>query len=185
MEENRPGAGGVRGLMAQFDWRFWRRIFLAFLLLTVIVILVGSTVPLSGQELADIQKNLENTLPKSPDTFFIFRNNFGIASLMFVPILGPIAGVIVLFDTGLAISSLAQPSNLPGFLIFLGLLILPFSWLEFVSYSAAMTQSILLTFRLIRRQGVRNELIRTGIIWAAVLVVLLTSAFIETLFIPR
>lgn len=169
--------------MARFDWRIWKRVFIAFLILTLILIAVGSTVTLSSEQINEIQQNLERMLPKSPDALFIFRNNFSIASLMLVPGLGVAAGLLILFDTGLAITTLAQPANIPGILIFLGLLILPFSWLEFFAYSSAMTQSALLTAALVRRRGVKKELIRTGIVWAGMFVVLLAAAFIEALFI--
>jgi uncharacterized membrane protein SpoIIM required for sporulation len=104
---------------------------------------------------------------------------------MLVPVLGVAAGLIILFDTGLAITTLAQPTNIPGVLIFLGLLVLPFSWLEFFAYSAAMTQSVLLTVALLRRRNVKKELIRTGLVWSGMFVVLLAAAFIEALFIPQ
>jgi len=189
MEENPPptplpsGPSGIRGFLAKFDWRIWKRVFIAFLILTLILIAVGSTVTLSSEELNEIQQNLERMLPKSPDALFIFRNNFSIASLMLIPGLGVAAGLLILFDTGLAITALAQPANIPAILIFLGLLILPFSWLEFFAYSSAMTQSALLTAALVRRRGVKKELIRTGIVWAGMFVVLLAAAFIEALFI--
>ncbi|MCL4435903.1 MAG: stage II sporulation protein M [Thaumarchaeota archaeon] len=192
MEENPPpttptplpsGPSGIRGFLARFDWRIWKRVFITFLLLTLVIIAVGSTMTLSGQQINEIQQNLERMLPKSPDALFIFRNNFSIASLMLVPGLGVAAGLFILFDTGLAITTLATPTNIPGILIFLGLLILPFSWLEFFAYSSAMTQSVLLTLALVRRRGVKKELIRTGIVWAGMFVVLLAAALIEALFI--
>ncbi len=191
MEENPPpttpplpsGPGGIRGFLARFDWRIWKRVFIAFLILTLILIAVGSTVTLSSEQLNEIQQNLERMLPKNPDALFIFRNNFSIASLMLIPGLGVAAGLLILFDTGLAITTLAQPANIPGILIFLGLLILPFSWLEFFAYSSAMTQSVLLTAALVRRRGVKKELIRTGLVWAGMFVVLLAAALIEALFI--
>ncbi len=192
MEENPPptatppvpsGPSGVRGFVARFDWRIWRRVFITFLILTLVIIAVGSMMTLSSEELSQIQQNLQRMLPQSPDALFIFRNNFSIASLMLVPGLGVAAGLFILFDTGLAITTLAHPTNIPGILIFLGLLILPFSWLEFFAYSAAMTQSVLLTVALVRRQSVKKEIIRTGIVWAGMFVVLLAAAIIEALFI--
>ncbi len=185
MEENPPPSGpsGIRSFLARFDWRVWKRTFIIFLLLTLILIAVGSLVTLSSEQMAEIQKNLERMLPESPDALFIFRNNFSIASLMLVPGLGVALGLIILFDTGLAISVLAGPTSVPAILIFLALLILPFSWLEFIAYSSAMTQSVLLATALLRRRGVKKELMRTGIIWAGIFVVLLAAAFIEALFI--
>jgi hypothetical protein len=174
---------GFRGFIARFEWRLWRHIFIIFLLITIITIVVGALQPLSDTEATDIQKNFDQILNQTPDALFILRNNFGIASLMLIPVLGPVVGVFVLHNTGLAISAVSYSADLPGILVFLGLLLLPFSWLEFISYSAAMTQSVFLMLALFQRRGVRKELTRTGLIWAAIFAMLIAGAIIEMLFV--
>lgn len=172
----------IREFVRSLGWRRWRQTFLLFLLLTVVTISIGSSATLSKEESSRIQENLEKNLPKNPTPSNIFTNNFTIASIMLIPGLGIIAGAFVLYNTGLAIAATGLSVNLHGVILMLALLLLPFTWLEFISYSAAMTQSIFLTVGLARRQF-RRELIRTAILLTLILTMLLSAAIIEILFI--
>lgn len=172
---------GIREFIKNLEWRRWKRVFLFFLLLTIIVISIGSSTTLSEDEGSELLEDLESRLPE-PTTQPIFTNNFAIAVLMFAPVLGPVIGIIILYTTGVVIAAAAASVNLPGILLILALLLLPFTWLEFISYSIAMTQSVFLIKGLFRK-SVKKELARTGLLLIIVFAMLLTGAFVEMLFI--
>ena len=178
MEDQFPG---IVATLKNFGWRQWKWVFLFTLFLIIIIIAIGSSSTLSTTESSDILEQLKSQLPKV-DTAPIFVNNFLIAAFMFVPILGPAAGVIILHTTGVVIAASSVSANLPGVFILLGLLVLPFTWLEFISYSIAMTQSIFLTLGFFRR-SLKKELRRTAFLLIVVFIMLLVAAFIETFLI--
>ncbi|MFQ6135356.1 MAG: stage II sporulation protein M [Nitrososphaerales archaeon] len=171
----------IREFIGNLEWRRWKQVFLLFLLLTITVIAIGSSTTLSVEEGSELLEEFESRLPQST-TQPIFTNNFVIAVLMFVPGLGPAAGVLILYTTGVVIAATGLSVNLPGILLLLALLLLPFAWLEFISYSIAMTQSVFLVVGFVRR-SVKRELVRTGLLLIVVFAMLLAGAFIEALFI--
>jgi len=156
-------------------------LFVANLLLVIIVIAIGSFSPLSTSESEDILEGFESSLPEIA-TEPIFANNFLIAAIMFIPVLGPIIGIIILHTTGVVIAASGMSVNLPGILLLLGLLVFPFAWLEFISYSIAITQSIFLVIGLLRGRF-KNELFRTAFLILTVFVMLFVAAFIEAILI--
>ena len=119
----------------------------AAIFLTVLVILsgilaYGSTVPLSS---SDAQALSQGVAGIKGTTLGIFQNNVQIALLEFVPVFGPGFGAYSTFDTGLAISAIAQTnstSGISGLELFLILLLTPIYWFEFACYSLAVEESI-------------------------------------------
>lgn len=173
-----------RGIMANirnFGWRQWKRVFFLMLLFVIIIIAIGSSSPLSENQSSDILREFENNLPEI-DTQPIFSNNFIIALIMIIPIFGLAIGVIVLHSTGIIIAATGMSVDIPGILLLLSLLVFPFSWLEFLSYAAAMTQSVFLVLGLFRKHF-KNELIRTAFLLITIFVMLFVAAFIETVLI--
>jgi hypothetical protein len=171
----------IKEFIWSLGWKDWKKLFLVFLLLTVIIIAIGSSVPMSSERSTELIEDLESLLP-DPSAQPIFSNNFGIAAMMFTPIIGMLIGFFALFNTGVFISAMGTSLEIPGTVLLLALLIFPFAWLEFISYAIAMTQGVFLIIGLIRK-NFRRELIRTGILLAAVFIMLLAGAFIEVLFI--
>jgi len=174
--------GGIRALIANLGWRGWRRVFLVFLILIVMIISLGSSTNLSREEGSKIREEVEKRISERANPQGIFTNNFAIAMLLFTPGIGPVIGLLVLHNTGVAIAATAVSENIPGLLIVMGLMLLPFTWLEFMAYSTAMTQSVFLTLGLLRR-SLRRELVRTGILILIVFATLSLAALIEVLFI--
>jgi lipoprotein signal peptidase len=84
---------------------------------------------------------------------------------MFVPIIGPILGFFILFDTGYALGAIAQVQGVPALLEILVLILTPVFWLEFTSYSIGITESIWLFRRLMQRRWreLRNTVILVGV----------------------
>jgi hypothetical protein len=165
----------------RFEWRRWKRVFLIFIVITLVTISIGSLTPLSEEESSELVEELESRLPEA-STQPIFVNNFLIAVLMFIPALGVVSGVFIIYSTGIVISAIGTSLELPGILLIFSLLFLPFTWLEFISYSVAMTQSVFIIIGLINH-NLKKELVRTVFLIFSVFVLLLAGAFIEAIII--
>jgi len=174
----------------KLDMTFWtnastrrKRIYtvIAILIIAIIITFVGSYVPLSHQDAQTIDNQLNQTVNshKSNGTLpeYIFLNNFEICLVMFIPLIGPIVGLAILFNTGVALGAIAQIQGYPVFVVLLSELLTPIFWLEFIAYSTAIAASIWLTRRLFQRRWLelRNTAIQIGIC----AIILLVSAFIE------
>ena len=72
----------------------------------------------------------------------------------------------------------ALKSCIPPIIIFLFLFAFPFTWLEFLAYSAAFAESVWLTWRIIQHKG-KKELVNTCILISICAVMLLTAAIVE------
>jgi hypothetical protein len=146
-----------------------RRIIIiaAFLLFAVLVTIIGLLAPMSSQQIANENNELNSTqqhiqsMDLAHRTAAIFLNNFEICLLMFVPFLGIFIGTLALFNTGsfLAAQTItlnaSNATHIPPILVFALLFLFPFVWLEFISYSTALSEG----FWLIRR-GLQGELKR-------------------------
>jgi len=77
---------------------------------------------------------------------------------MFVPFLGIFIGTFAMFNTGSVLAAetitfnASHSTGVPPILVFAFLFVYPFAWLEFISYSTAMSEG----FWLIRR-GLQGE----------------------------
>lgn len=143
-----------------------RRIIIigVFFLFTILVTIVGILAPMSPQQIADENNDLNKTqqeiqsMDLAHRTAAIFLNNFEICLLMFVPFVGIVIGTIVLFNTGSVLAAqtitlnASNVTGIPPILIFALLFVFPFVWLEFISYSTGLSES----FWLIRR-GLQGE----------------------------
>jgi hypothetical protein len=174
---------------------FWRRysprrkriiaIVVAFLL-SIAMTASGVLTPLSQGDAQDLNRNLEETqvslenMTLLSGSLFIFRNNFLIDLILFTPFAGPFFGMYVMHNTGLAIAaeSIMAPTQPPPLLVLLLLFIFPFTWMEYLAYSIAFSESIWLAWRLIQRKG-KTELINALILILVCLAILMAAAFVE------
>jgi len=101
---------------------------------------------------------------------------------MFVPVAGIAYGMFVLFNTGYHIAMFAIVEEYPPALVFLSYFLLPFFWMEFISFAIAMSESTILTFRLLKGEF-RSKLHETCKWIAICALILLASAFIEVIMI--
>jgi hypothetical protein len=149
--------------------------------LALIVTVIGSYVPLSASEAKMISQNLNDTINQTKTsgtlTQYIDVNNFQICLLMFVPILGAILGMSIMFSTGVALGALATTAHYPVWIGLVSLVITPVFWLEFAAYSIAMAESIWLFRRLTQKKWghIRKTLMFIGICS----LILLLSAYVE------
>lgn len=144
---------------------FWRNAstrrkrFYAVGLVFVVAVLamaLGSSITLSQAQAEFISDNLNRTLneQRANDNLvpYIFVNNFRVTLLMFIPLAGAALGLLVLFNTGVALSALAMVHGYPAYVAFFSLMATPVFWLEFAAYAIAMAESIWLFRRLLQRQ---------------------------------
>jgi uncharacterized membrane protein SpoIIM required for sporulation len=176
------------------DLSFWKkaspkrkRIYSTILIfvIAVLVTILGTLVPLSAQEANQISNDINQTLTSNQASGtlpqYIFLNNFSINLLMFIPIIGPLLGFLILFSTGIALGAIASVQGYPALLGLALLGLTPVFWLEFVSYSIGITESIWLFRRLRQRRW--RELKNTGILIGICAILLLIGAIVETLII--
>jgi hypothetical protein len=156
-----------------------RRIYsiIAVFVVAFIVTVAGSLVSVSTEQAQQINDELNQTLNTASQSGaliqYIFGNNFFICLLMFIPILGPLFGLFVLFNTGTAVSAVATAQGVPSIFALVALIITPIFWLEFAAYSTGMAESVWLFRRLI--QGKRRGLheLRNACIFISICAVLL------------
>jgi hypothetical protein len=149
----------------KLDLSFWtnasarrKRIytFLFIFIVSVLLTVIGSLVPISHQAAVQTSNQLNQTLNKNRATGtlpqYIFLNNFSICLLMFIPIVGPILGFFILFNTGYALGAISQVQGISPLLDVFLLMLTPVFWLEFTSYSIGITESIWLFRRLMQQR---------------------------------
>jgi O-antigen ligase len=103
---------------------------------------------------------------------------------MFIPFVGPIFGLWVMYNTGIAIAAetIAASPQVSPLLTFLMLFIFPFTWMEFISYSTGFAESVWLIRRGMQGRG-RREIKNAATLIAIVAVILLFAAIIEVALI--
>jgi uncharacterized membrane protein SpoIIM required for sporulation len=139
-------------------------------------------VPISPQTARQIVNPINQTLNQNRASGtvpqYIFLNNFKICLAMFIPIIGPIWGFIVLFSSGYTIGAISQVQGFPPILEILALILTPVFWLEFTAYSIGMTESIWLLRRLLQKRFL--EFKNTAILIGVCAALLAVGAVVET-----
>jgi uncharacterized membrane protein SpoIIM required for sporulation len=147
----------------KLDFSFWtnasqkrKRIIsiIAIFVIAFLVTVIGSYFPLSSSDAQAISQNLNNTLNQNRAnntlTQYIFLNNFAICLAMFIPVFGAALGMFILFETGIALGAITTIQGFPVWVGLASLVITPVFWIEFISYSIAMAESIWLFRKLIK-----------------------------------
>jgi hypothetical protein len=186
----------------KLDLSFWTKLstrrkriysFIFILAITVLVTILGTFVPTTAQQSKDITNSLNQTVTggKAAGTLApsIFINNFSLCLLMFLPLVGSIIGLAILFNTGYYIgaelryqgsttttgaAASVQPSTAILALVLVGVTFL----CEYLSYSIGITESVWLFRRLMQKRW--GELKYTGILIGVVAALLATGAIVET-----
>lgn len=153
--------------------------FIGALIVTVVGLLALN---ISIQEAQETKKEIQEEFDRFNDPIFIFGNNLFHALIMFVPIIGPVWGAFVLFNTGTVVAALGIAEGVPPILYFVLLFFTPVFWLEFGVYSVAMSQSTIWFLQILRYNG-KREAVRTCILFTICASILLLSAIVEWLMI--
>lgn len=163
-------------------------------ILAVTATLLGTLVQLSPADAKAISDSVNKITADNPTytsrVAAIFINNFFLCLLMFIPLVGSVLGLYVLFSTGVGIRAIldtqsvsgAAASTVPSLsptLAVLGLIGIGLTFLlEYVSYSIGIAESVWLYRRLTQRRW--RELKNTGILIGVVAALLITGAVVET-----
>lgn len=133
---------------------------IAVLIIALMITVLGSLMPMDPQEAEQINSALDQTVTSLSENGalmqFIFGNNFFICLLMFVPIVGPLLGCYILFNTGTVIGAIATAGGYPLTIALIALFLTPVAWLEFVAYSVSMGESVWLFRRILQGRGKRE-----------------------------
>jgi hypothetical protein len=163
-------------------------IIIIFFFLSVIATFVGVLTPLRSEEINNRNSELEQlqTTIRDMDVLHraasIFQNNFVICLISFVPVAGPIFGYFVLYNTGSYIAAESLAHGLPPVIVLLFLFEFPFTWLEFLAYSTALSESFLMIWRMINGRG-KRELVNVCILISICAALLALGAVIEATMI--
>ena len=158
---------------------------IAVFIVAFIITVIGSLTPTSPQQAKDISNSLNQTINamKQNDTLlpYIFGNNLMICLLMFVPVIGPILGLYIMFDTGVGLGALSVTTGIPV-IVGLAVTFIPIGIIEFTAYSTAMAESVWLFRRFLQGRGLR-ELKNASLFVSFCAVVLILGATVETALI--
>lgn len=157
----------------------WIIIFFAA---AVIIMALGTMVPISPSDAESIYGDLQNEFKYVATVSGIFGNNFFHGLIMFAPFIGPLYGGFIFFNTGTVLEIIAIAQNTNTGLLFALLFLYPHTWLELFAYSLAMSQSVFLSIAIVRGRF-RKELVRTCVIIAVCALILLLAAFVEVILI--
>ena len=160
---------------------------IVILLVAIAITGVGSLTPMNAQDAKQINDDLNQTVTTLGNegalTQYIFGNNLLICLLMFVPIIGPLLGLYIMYNTGTVVGAIATAGGYSPALVLIALFITPVAWIEFVAYSTAMTESILLFRRALQGRGFRELRKNTTMFIAICSVLLAVGAIVETALI--
>jgi len=125
-------------------------------LLSVVVTFAGTLMPLSDDD-AKVLSDSVNQIVAENDSLAslsgaIFVNNFRLCLPMFIPVFGAVFGLFVLFSTGIGIGAVSVVQGMSGGVALLMLMITPIFWLEFISYTMGMTESVWTFRRLLQKR---------------------------------
>jgi hypothetical protein len=157
-----------------------------FFAVTVIATCVGALQTLSVQDANQLNNELAQ-LRNNVTIEYIFGNNLFICLMMFVPVWGWIQGLWAMYNTGLVLaaeSMVGSAQGIPPLVLYFAYWFFPFFWLEFISFSIALSESFWLLVRAIQSlagEGVslKRELRNASTLITIVTLTLLVSAIIE------
>jgi len=87
-------------------------------------------------------------------------------------------GFFVLYNTATSFAALSLVYHVEPLIVFASLFATPVFWLEYVSYSLAISESLILAYAAVKRRF-RNELVNASKVISICAVLLLLSAFVE------
>jgi hypothetical protein len=171
---------------------FWKRsssrrkriiTVVVFLLLWQVVTAVGLLTPVSHQDANSINQEIgqeRNTATVEN----IFGHNLILCLIMFIPIGGPIFGFLSSYSSGVIMVAQAMSYNppIPPLLLLFAYFLIPIYWLENVSMSIGLAESVWLIRRTVQGYG-KRELRNAAVLIAIVTLILLVSAIIEIILI--
>ena len=169
---------------------FWKRstsrrkriiTVLVFLLLWQVATVVGLLTPVSQHDANSINQEIsqERAAASVED---IFGHNLILCLIMFIPIGGPIFGFFSSYTSGYVMVAQSMSLRLPPPLLLFAYFLVPVYWLENISMSIGLAESVWLIRRTTQGYG-KRELRNAAVLIAIVTLILLASATIEIILI--
>src|ERR687889_1131056 len=125
----------------------------------------------------ELSKNFINQIRGTND-LGIFFNNFKIALVMFIPILGIVVGSFSAFSTGLIFNSIVNLSD-SNFANPLIVFLTPFGILELVSYGLAISRGGIFLYEVLKKSVSKKSILYLLVEIGLVSVMLFVGALIE------
>ena len=144
---------------------------------------IGSQSEVSHEDALTFQEEFNNLI-EDIDGIGIFLHNSVVALPMFIPGFGVAWGFFSAWQTGQAFAALALLNPIISDIHPLALLYAsPFGIMELVGYSIAMSRSLLLIHKIIKKISIKNDYKIIGIEIGIVLGLLITGGFLEAYLI--
>jgi len=156
--------------------RLWA--FLAASAAFVGTYMVGTTTEVSEAEAEEFMEGF-GELVEGIDAFGIFAHNASLAAPMFIPALGPAAGLFSAWSTGYAFAAISASSQLAQEIPPIAVLLTPFGLMELAAYSLAISRSALFGLALARSRPARPHLRMVAIEGGIAAALLAAGAAIE------
>lgn len=157
-------------------WR-WYPLPAAFLAI-ILSFYIGATTSLSSADASSLNQIWQQLFGNLNSPIDIFLNNFEIALIMIVPVLGAPFAMYVGYSSGIVISAVSQIRNVDPMSLFLFTVGNPIAFMEFFAYALAITQGVLILYAMLKRHA-KQEMRNTAITVALVFTILLVDAFLE------
>ncbi|MBS7635529.1 zinc ribbon domain-containing protein [Candidatus Bathyarchaeota archaeon] len=155
-------------------------VFLVVFTLCIGVTLISALTRIERSEANGIMQEmskLEDVI-KSYGVQIIFGNNLIHTLIMFIPVAGPCWGTYVLYKTGRVFAAYSILYDVDAATLFSTVFILPFAWMEYLSYALAISESLWMIYAVIKR-NFRNEIIVASVTIVLCNVILLLAALVE------
>jgi len=159
------------------------KLILSIFVAELIIFLLSSGIPVYSPSLVQQYNSLEQSIRSQgyiDIALSIFANNIRVAILDFIPAIGVIFFAYSIVSTGMLLSAVSTASNISGFIVALGLLTFPHSFLELPSYAIATASGLYMLIR-------RNDWVRGLITFVIVPIELFLAALVEAslFFVPN
>ena len=157
--------------------------FLACMGILIAGLLLGTQAPLSIEEARLIIGRIRRTIISGSLAFQIAVNNIMICLTFFLPILGVLFMALASYSTGVGISALTLfAASTTRIEILQTLFLAPSTWIEFVAYSLAASEGMMLLLSIFTRRF-REEGKKLAITVLACVTLLIAGAVVETVLI--
>ncbi len=159
---------------------FKKRLIMTMIVTTALygVLILGSQAALNPSEAKQLSEQLEELARGIDSPYFIFINNFSLSLLMALPFAGPLIASWIIYETGRYFAAAAIMTETNSVFLVLLPIFLIYGLLEFIGYGGMVTGSIIMSYKILKRQA-RVEIkyyLLTLLLFSAVI---LAAAFIE------
>jgi NADH:ubiquinone oxidoreductase subunit 6 (subunit J) len=142
------------------------------------VLILGSQASLSPSEAEQLSEQLEELAKRVDSPYFIFINNFGLSLLMALPFAGPLIAGWIIYETGRYFAAMAMLTDSNPALLVVLPIFLVYGLLEFIGYGGMVTGSIIMSYKILKKQA-RVEIKYYLLTLLLFSLVILAAAFIE------